>query len=480
MLLKEIAPQYKGSINPEVSTITADSRRVVDGSLFAALPGLKMDGNDYIEAAIQKGAVAILASASANVPAHIAHIISDNPRHDLAFIAYKFYGAVPENIVAVTGTNGKSSTVFFVQQLWESLGLKSASLGTVGIFGTGLSQAGSLTTPDPIFLHKTLSDLKLAGYEHLAFEASSIGIEQSRIDALPIKAAAFTNLTLDHLDYHHTMDAYLEAKMKLFTDRLLPDGVAVIYADMPESESITARIKQKVIRYGTKGDIFVKKRTPKPTGQDLIISVIGREYEVHLPLVGAFQAMNALCALALVVGEDVTNTTRTESLIEGLASLRGAPGRLQFIEGPNGAAIYVDYAHTPDALENAIQALRPHTHNRLISVFGCGGDRDKTKRGLMGKISSDQADISIVTDDNPRTEDPLQIRSEILSTMNPSAIEIGDRREAILRAVEMLQAGDVLLIAGKGHEQGQTIGNVVEPFDDVAEAVRAIELLVNR
>lgn len=475
MRLSELVPGYKGTPDPEITALAADSRQVKRGALFAAMPGNRADGRAFIDGAVHNGAAAVLAAPGTAVPDGVVLVADENPRRALAHIAARFYRRQPAQIVAVTGTNGKTSTVYFTQQLWEALGIKAASLGTLGVRGAGVTHGGAMTTPDPITLHGQLADLAASGFDHVAMEASSHGLAQHRLDALKLRAAGFTNLTRDHLDYHPTMEDYLAAKARLFTDVLAGDGVAVINADIPEFPHLRALCRMRVLSYGRNGDIRLLAREPLPQGQALALRVNGTDYNFTLPLVGAFQAMNALCALGLVMAEAPDDDARNARLVDALSRLQGAPGRLQLVPGhAGGGAVYVDYAHTPDALENVIAALRPHTAGRLYCLFGCGGDRDPGKRPIMGRIAAEQADVAIVTDDNPRTEDAAKIRAAVMAGTNGKAREIGDRRKAIHEVVSMLDEGDVLVIAGKGHEQGQIIGDRVEPFDDVAEAAHAI------
>lgn len=457
--------------DPQITGLTQDSRAVQPGWLFAALPGTKQDGRDYIDDAVKRGAAAVLAPRDTQVSGSVPVLRSDNPRHDLSLIAAAFYKAQPGMIAAVTGTNGKTSTAHFTQQLWQAAGHSSASMGTLGICGT-VSKDGSMTTPDPITLHKNLSEMVSAGITHLAMEASSHGLVQHRLDGVHIKAAGFTNLTRDHLDYHGTMDEYLAAKSRLF-DLLPDDGVAVLNADVPEFESLKTRCaSRRVISYGTQGrDLKLVDRKIVPHGQEVSVEIFGTRHNVILPLVGSFMVMNALCAYGMA---QITDPGALEKL-------QGAPGRLQFIGGhPDGAAVYVDYAHTPDALARVLEALRPHTQGRLICVFGCGGDRDTGKRPVMGKIAASDSDLAIITDDNPRTEDAAKIRSDIRVGAGPDAKEIGDRREAIQWAISQLQPGDVLVIAGKGHERGQIFADHTDHFDDVEEATLAIKHLTGK
>lgn len=484
MRLSQLNKDYKGGFDPEIEGLTEDSRRVEEGWLFAAFPGTKVDGRRFVEEAVRHGAVAVLSDQKVDVPAgmQVATIESDNPRRTLAHMAAAFYGRQPETIVAVTGTNGKTSTAWFTQQLWEALNIKAASLGTLGIRGIEIealrnAKLTSMTTPDMVSLMATLADLAASGIDHLAMEASSHGLSQYRLDGVKVRAAAFTNLTRDHLDYHPDMDDYFAAKSRLFSDVLIDGGAAVLNADIPEYAALkkicdTRNIR--VIDYGRKAQaLTLIERQAEAKGQALVISWQGKTYNVTLPLVGEFMVMNALAALGLVLAD---MPERIDDLVKALGSLKGAPGRLQFVPGHPSAAVYVDYAHTPDALENILKALRPHTEGKLFCVVGCGGDRDPGKRPIMGRLAATLADVAVITDDNPRSEEPAKIRAAMMADA-PGAQEIGDRHEAIKWAVNNLNKGDVLVIAGKGHEQGQIIAGRVEPFDDVEEAERAIKSL---
>lgn len=461
----------------EILGLTCDSRRVEPGFLFAAVPGTRADGRAFIPDAVTRGAAAVLAPSGTEIDRrgrNVALIVVDNPRRQYALMAARFYGAQPKTIAAVTGTNGKTSTVAFLRQIWTHLGRRAASLGTLGLVAPGIEIAGSLTTPDPVDLHKSLKDLADAGVGYLAMEASSHGLAQYRLDGVKVTAAAFTNLTRDHLDYHGTVDAYFQAKLRLFTEVLQPTGSAVINADAPYAEAVETACRkrgQRVLTYGHRGrDIRAKAIAASAGGQTLTLSVEGRAATVRLPLVGAFQAENALCALGLAIacGEEAGAS------LKALESLTSVPGRLQLVgRHPSGAPVFVDYAHTPDALMTVLKALRPHESNKLHVVFGCGGDRDPGKRPEMGRIADEFADVVIVTDDNPRSEDPAAIRREILAGC-PKAREIGDRAEAIRVAVGALQSGDVLIVAGKGHERGQIVGTEVRPFDDAEEVLSAL------
>jgi len=462
-----------------INGVTSDSRKVKDGYLFAALPGSKANGSKFIEDAIAHGAKIILAENGTTLPAGVdnndAYLIEvENTRQSFAKIAAKFYKIQPKNIVAVTGTSGKTSTVSFVQQIWHLSGLvKCASLGTLGIRGPGMRKYGSLTTPDTASLHADIADLASVGIDHLAMEASSHGLDQYRLDGVKIKAAAYTNLSRDHLDYHSDMDEYFTAKSRLFVDVMRDNGVAVINADDEYAGKLIEISKaagHKVVTYGRHGeDLKLLSHAPKPTGQEVEIAVSGKTYNLTIPLVGEFQIMNALCALGLVLSED----NDPEKYIPLLSQLRGVPGRLQLVSGHPKGAVYVDYAHKPAALETILKTLRPHTENKLICLFGCGGDRDPGKRQIMGKISSDLADKTIITDDNPRSEDGEVIRAQILEGA-PQGTEIADRGEAIRYGIENLEEGDVLVVAGKGHEPGQIVGDVVHDFDDVEQVKKAI------
>ncbi|MBP9867796.1 MAG: UDP-N-acetylmuramoyl-L-alanyl-D-glutamate--2,6-diaminopimelate ligase [Alphaproteobacteria bacterium] len=463
----------------DIKEVSCDSRSLGTGALFAALPGIRSNGLDFVPAAIRNGAVAVLVPKGSKKPDgadSLVWIEDENPRQTLAHVAARFYGSQPAHIVAVTGTNGKTSVVSFAQDLWQKMGFKAASLGTLGLRGEGLTGYGSMTTPDSVRLHAHLADLSASGFTHVAMEASSHGIDQYRLDGVKIEAAGFTNLTRDHLDYHQTMEAYGEAKMRLFRE-LLPQGAPVVVnSDTPEAVKIKTIATERGLPfwgYGIAGDkLKLLSRLPTPEGQKLDLEILGRRVTLTLPLVGGFQVMNVLCAAGLVLAQ---NESRMGEVIDLLPTLRGVPGRLQLVSGsrPN-TAVYVDYAHTPDALENILLALRPHTKGRLFCLFGCGGDRDRGKRPVMGALAARLADVAIITDDNPRSEDPAAIRAAIHAAA-PAALVIPDRREAIRKAIGFLESGDVLVLAGKGHEQGQIFADHVEPFDDVNEAHLAMQ-----
>jgi len=456
----------------EISGLCADSRALEPGMLFAALAGSRTDGRCYVAEAIAKGAAAVLtdptcATADVGVPL----VVDPDPRRRLALMAARFHGAQPRCVVAVTGTSGKTSVAGFVRQLWERLGHPAASLGTLGLIAPGQDARASLTTPDPVQLHALLAELARAGVDHLALEASSHGLDQRRLDGVRFLAAAFTNLSRDHFDYHGTFENYLAAKRRLFGELLAPEGTAVLNADQPEFAALAATCRARgiaVLDYGAKAErLRLVARRPAADGQRLALALDGRRHSVTTPLAGAFQAENLMAALGLVVaaGGDA------DAAVPLLGQLAGAAGRLEKVGvHPTGAPVLVDYAHKPDALAQVLSALRPHVAGRLVLVFGCGGDRDPGKRPLMGEIAAAAADRVFVTDDNPRSEDPAAIRAAILAAC-PGAVEIGDRRAAIRAALAELQAGDLLLVAGKGHESGQIVGARVLPFDD-AEVVR--------
>ncbi len=460
----------------EIAGVTADSRQVVPGDLFAALPGVSVDGRAYIGEAVRRGAVAILAPSGTAWPEGVPVrplLLDDEPRQVLARVAAELAGGQPDTVVAITGTTGKTSSADFLRQIWALSGLKAASLGTLGLIAPGFAPGPGLTTPDPISLAETLAGLARAGIQHAALEASSHGLDQFRLDGVRLAGAGFTNLTRDHLDYHGTLVAYRAAKLRLFESLLAADAPAVAHADM-DTETLTAlrtiaaRRRLTLRTVGEGGEYWrLLRAVPRPDGQDLTIEAEAAVRTVHVPLPGRFQADNAMLAgaLAALLG--------TADALDLLPKLVGVRGRMELAATlPNGAAAYVDYAHTPDALERLLTALRPHTAGRLIVVFGAGGDRDRGKRPLMGAAAARLADIAIVTDDNPRNEDPATIRAAILDAC-PAAHDIGDRAQAIEAALTLLRPGDVLAVAGKGHEQGQTIGSTVIPFDDV-RVIRAL------
>lgn len=461
----------------EIIGLTADSRDVRPGFLFAALPGTVHDGRDFIGRAIQNGAAAVLAPPGARpveAPDSLPVITDPNPRRRLALMAARFFSEQPATTVAVTGTNGKTSVANFAQQFWTLAGHRAAALGTLGVIAPGWPGGPGLTTPDPVKLHETLAALKKDNIDRLAVEASSHGLDQYRLDGVRVAAGAITNVTRDHLDYHKTMDAYRDAKLRLFAELVVEGGAAVVDADSALLEPV-ARIARRrnltLLTYGRRnGDIRCVNAVAEGGGWLLTVAFKGKEINVAFPLPGDFQISNALCALALVIGCGAD----ADEMIPLVAQLRGIAGRMQLVgHRANGAPVIVDYAHTPDALATVLGAARAHAAGRLVTVFGCGGDRDTGKRPEMGAIAAELADQVIITDDNPRSEDPAAIRREILDAC-PTAQDIGDRREAIRTAIAGLDAGDVLVIAGKGHEQGQTIGSRTLPFDDSDVARNAI------
>jgi UDP-N-acetylmuramoyl-L-alanyl-D-glutamate--2,6-diaminopimelate ligase len=456
----------------EAAAITGfaiDHRKVAPGTVFGAFEGARVNGEDFIPAAVKAGAVAIVARPEAVVEGAV-HIADINPRERFARLAAKFFAPFPETAIAVTGTNGKTSTVEMTRQLWRMSGHHAASIGTLGVTTSDDTVSTGLTTPDVVTFLANVAGLAREGVTHVAFEASSHGLSQYRTEGLPVRAAAFTNLSRDHLDYHGDMAAYFHAKLRLFADVLDMDGAAVVWADDPRAMRVEelARMRgNKLITVGEHGETLkLVERDPTLLGQGLVIEAEDKTHKVMLPLIGAYQAANALTAAGLVIatGGDVATT------LANLARLLPVRGRLErAVITRSGAPVYVDYAHTPDALEAAIAALKPHTSGRLILVFGAGGDRDTGKREPMGQAAGAGADVVIVTDDNPRGEDPALIRAEVLKGA-PGATEIGGRREAIAAAIGMAQAEDIVLIAGKGHEQGQIVGDCVLPFDDVSVA----------
>jgi len=453
--------------DPEIIGVTSDSRAVKPGFLFAAIPGLILDGANFIPQAEKYGAAAILAAQ--NVRSKLPTYNSAEPRRTLAEIASRFFVIQPDFIAGITGTNGKTSTAIFAAQIWALLGRVSGSLGTLGASGGGVEIPLVHTTPEPVTLHHSLAKMSEAKVTHLAMEVSSHGLAQHRADGVRFSAAAFTNLSQDHLDYHISFADYLAAKKRLFTELLQEDGLAVINIDGAGADEILeglTSLGRRVMTTGKGGNIDVRNVTPQPDGLAIEVVVDGGEYSMVLPLIGAFQAENVLLAAGLVIGSGV----QPKNVMAVLPKLSGVPGRMMLTAKVDDRAVYVDYAHTPEAVETALKAIRPHANGRVIVIVGAGGDRDKSKRRLMGTACL-SADFVIVTDDNPRSEDPASIRAEILKGC-PGAEEVGDRSEAIARGVAMLQNGDVLLVAGKGHETGQIVGDTTLPFDD-AEMVRA-------
>ncbi|MEP3295021.1 MAG: UDP-N-acetylmuramoyl-L-alanyl-D-glutamate--2,6-diaminopimelate ligase [Pseudoruegeria sp.] len=477
----------KGGAEAQITGLAVDSRRVKPGHLFAALPGTKVHGGEFIQYALRMDAAAILTdrrgaeiAADLLTESNVAVIITEDPRLALAYAAALWYEQQPAHMIAVTGTNGKTSVSTFCRQIWLELGLSAVNLGTTGVEGR-FQVPLHHTTPEPITLHRVLADCAKADVTHAAMEASSHGLAQRRLDGVRLLAAGFTNFTQDHLDYHATFAAYFDAKMGLF-DRVLPqDGTAVINMDDPKGQEV-AKIAmsrgQKVLGVGRHdtADLQLKAQRFDATGQEVLIQYEDRTQSVRLDLIGGFQAENVLLAAGLVVACGA----QPDAVFETLSHLGTVRGRMELAATrDNGAAVFVDFAHTPDAIATALQAMRPHVMGRLIAIVGAGGDRDTAKRKLMGAAAAEHADVVFVTDDNPRSEDPSLIRSMVMQGC-PEATEIADRAEAILRAVDALQPGDALLIAGKGHETGQTIGDDVLPFDDVEQASVAVAALEGR
>lgn len=467
----DLAPLPEGDAT-EIVGLTADSREVKPGFLFAALPGTRIDGTRFIPQAIAQGASAILVQSGAEISVDVPVVVDRNPRRRLALIAARFYGKQPRNVVAVTGTNGKTSIVTFLRQIWTELGHQAASIGTVGIAGPKGERDLGHTTPDPITLQAALAELADEGVTHLAMEASSHGLAQYRLDGVKLQAAGFTNITRDHLDYHQSFDDYAYSKLRLFGEVMAPGGIAVLNADashFAEFEAVSWARGHRVISVGRKGrNICLVAARLTARGQTLDLIHEGRNYTVKLPLIGGFQASNALVAAGLAIGCGA----EPGKVFAALEKLKGATGRLEEVAHlANGASVYVDYAHTPDALVNLLEAIRPHTKQKLVIVFGCGGDRDPGKRPLMGEAATKLADVVYVTDDNPRGEEASAIRAAILAAA-PGAIDIGDRGLAIETAMRGLEAGDVLVVAGKGHETGQIVGSRTIHFSD-HEAIRA-------
>lgn len=468
----DIAAPAGADVN--VTGFAIDHRKVAPGTVFGAFKGAKFNGEDYIAAAIEAGAVAIVASPEAKVEGAV-HFAADEPRHLFARLAAPFYQPVPETLVAVTGTNGKTSTVELTRQIWRMAGQRAASIGTLGVTTSDETVSTGLTTPDIVTFLANLTGLAREGVTHVAYEASSHGLSQYRIEGPRVAAGAFTNLSRDHLDYHADMDDYFAAKMRLFDEVVVDGGTAVIWADDEWSAKAIAQAEKRGLKTFTVGangtSIRLSGRTPGGLGQKLELEHDGKSRVLELPLIGAYQAANALVAAGLVLATGGDAHTTFDAL-KRLVTVRGRLERAAI--SPVGAPVYVDYAHTPDALEAAIAALRPHIEGRLIVVFGAGGDRDQGKRPEMGKVAAEGADLAIVTDDNPRGEDPAAIRAMVLAGMDGKGREIGDRREAIRAAVAEAKRGDIVLVAGKGHEQGQIIGSGdsvrVLPFDDVTVA----------
>jgi UDP-N-acetylmuramoyl-L-alanyl-D-glutamate--2,6-diaminopimelate ligase len=452
-----------------VTGFAIDHRKVAPGTVFGAFRGARFNGEDFIPAAVESGAIAVVARPEAHVEDAV-HIRAEEPRRTFALLAAKFFEPFPETVIAVTGTNGKTSNVELTRQLWRMAGHPSASIGTLGVTTADEQVTTGLTTPDIVTFLSNMAGLARMGITHASFEASSHGLSQYRTEGLPVRAAAFTNFSRDHLDYHGTMEAYFEAKMRLFSEVVDSDGTAIVWMDDPRSDEVLRRCKVRSLRTLTVGergeDLRLVSREPTQLGQKLVVEAQGERHVVTLALIGAYQAANALTAAGLIVatGGELRQT------LANLARVHPVRGRLErAVITRAGAPVYVDYAHTPAAIESAIEALRPHTAGRLITVFGAGGDRDVGKRSEMGAVAERLSDLVIVTDDNPRSEDPAAIRRHILEGA-PAALEVAGRREAVRAAVAEARPGDIILLAGKGHEQGQIVGDLVFPFDDVTVA----------
>lgn len=484
--LSQLALTARGAANPVITGLAVDSREVQDGFLFAALPGTRVHGAEFIPYALRMGAAAVLTDAQGVEIAgqdlsgsDAALIVVEDPRQALAGSAALWFGAQPQTIVAVTGTNGKTSVATFVRQIWSELGHAAVNLGTTGVEGAWTAPLAH-TTPEPITLHRCLAQATEHGVTHVAMEASSHGLEQRRLDGVQLTAAGFSNFSQDHLDYHETFEAYFAAKAGLF-DRVLPeDGTAVVNLSDPKGaqmRKIAQSRGQAVLTVGLgQADLCLINQRFDATGQDVRFSWRDKPYQTRLNLIGGFQAENILlaCGLAIASGDE------PERVFETLPHLTTVRGRMQLAATrDNGAAVFVDYAHTPDAVATALKALRPHVMGRLIAIIGAGGDRDAAKRPLMGRAAANHADIVFVTDDNPRSEDPAHIRAAVMQAA-PDATEVGDRAEAILRGIDALEPGDALLIAGKGHETGQIVGDQVLPFDDAEQASISVAALDGR
>ncbi len=456
----------------EIAGVASDSRKIKNGFLFVAISGAKADGAHFARQAAAAGAVAVAAEQRPDgLPDTVTFVSVKNARRTLALAAAKIFPRQPQTIAAVTGTSGKTSVAAFTRQIWSALGHPAASIGTIGVVSPKGEHYGSLTTPDPVDLHRTLDQLAGEGVTHLALEASSHGLDQHRLDGVRVAAGAFTNLSRDHLDYHPTIEAYFAAKLRLFEDLIVPGGTAVIGVDDCYAGQVVEAAKKRGLKIMTVGehgdDIKLADGAIEGFAQVVTIAHGGRTYKVKLPLVGAFQVQNA----AIAAGLAIATGGEPARVFAALEKLGGAKGRLEFAGTYNGAPVFIDYAHKPDALKKALESLRPYARGKLTVVFGAGGDRDTGKRPIMGRIAAENADRVIVTDDNPRSENPAAIRSAILAEAR-GAVEIGDRAEAIRQAIAGLKGGDVLLIAGKGHETGQIVGDRVVPFSD-HEAVAA-------
>ena len=466
-----------GTGEQHITGFAIDHRKIARGNIFGAFKGDKFNGEDFIDAAIKAGAVAIVAEPTAKVEGAL-HIADTNPRRLFAQMAAKYFVLTPACIAAVTGTNGKTSIAELTRQLWRMAGLNAASIGTLGVTTAGDQVSTGLTTPDIVTFLSNMSGLAREGITHAVFEASSHGLSQYRTEGLRVNIGAFTNLSRDHLDYHGDMDSYFEAKMRLFDEVVDPSGSAVIWADDNWSEKVIARATSRGINILTVGEngasLHLVSRTTTPLGQILMVKAQGETHRVSIPLIGAYQAANILCAAGIVWASG----GKLADIFDHMQRVQPVRGRLErAVITASGAPLYVDYAHTPEGLRAAIEALQPHVKSKLITVFGAGGDRDPGKRPEMGSVASELSSIVIITDDNPRSENPANIRAAITAAA-PDAMEIGDRRAAITKAIELAGADDIILIAGKGHEQGQIIGDRVFPFDDVEvarECARQVE-----
>ncbi len=493
MTLTELGLRAAGGREAQISGLTVDSRAVKEGMLFAALPGVAVHGAAFIGKALAQGATAILTDAQGAAlaadeiaAANAALIVAQDPRQALAQTASLWFGPHPSTVVAVTGTNGKTSVSTFARQIWEEMQIAGVNLGTTGVEGAWTHPLKH-TTPEPITLHRVMAQAKAEGVTHVAMEASSHGLDQRRLDGALLTAAAFTNFTQDHLDYHETFEAYFAAKMGLFTRVLADDAVAVVNLDDPKGPqvaSICTDRGQEVIGVGRHADARLRLTGQRfdATGQDILFTWQGKPHQARLNLIGGFQADNILLAAGLVIAAGAD----AHDVFETLPHLSTVRGRMELAaRRENGASVFVDYAHTPAAIATALKAMRPHVMGRLVAIVGAGGDRDVGKRPLMGAAAAEFADVVIVTDDNPRSEDPASIRAAVMAgALNgvgtPSVTEVGDRAEAILRGIDALGAGDALLISGKGHESGQVVGDVTLPFDDVEQASVAVAALEGR
>ncbi len=465
----------------KITGVTCDSRRVEPGYVFAAFPGSQVDGRNFIAEAVARGAAAVVIPDEDDTDYGVdVPIIRDrDARRRYATLAAGFAGRQPQHIAAVTGTNGKTSVAWFARQLLNASDIAAGSAGTLGMLGTSASGdemhrvEGSLTTPDPSDLHRDLKAMAESGVEHLVLEASSHGLDQRRLDGVRVQACAFTNLSRDHLDYHGTEDAYLTAKLRLFDTLVMDGGMAVVNTDARYSEAFSSAAKCRGLQLLTVGfrhqaDYRLLRQQAVAAGSEITVEILGQEHSTTVPLIGGFQTENALVALGLAVALGA----ELDRAFAGLSTLKSAPGRMEFCGHKGAAGVYVDYAHTPDAIETALQAIRPHTQGRVHAIYGCGGDRDPGKRPEMGRAAAENADVVYLTDDNPRGEDPAVIRKAAMAG-SPNAIEIGDRMSAIREAIANLRDGDVLVVTGKGHEQGQKVDGQVLPFDD-RDAVRQV------